>query len=100
MRWAKSARLGRRAQVLLQEGEGAAPGDVGLLLIVADLAGVVVEGVLRARIGIGRELLVVLFQRFFKGSRGAVHALVFLGIVLKQRSLDVGNFVHRGRAAI
>ena len=35
-----------RAQVLLEEGDRAAPGQVGCLFVVARIVGVVVEGVL------------------------------------------------------
>src|SRR5687767_10034044 len=83
-----SACLRRRAQVFLEEGDGATPGDVGLFLIVARCTGVGVEGVLRARIGMHRELLVVLLQRFFEGRHGTVHALIVLGVMQQQWRLD------------
>src|SRR5687767_15040161 len=71
-----SAGLRRRAQVFLEEGDGAAPGDVRLFLVIARPPGVIVESVLRARIGVHREFLVVLLQRFFEARHSAVHALI------------------------
>src|SRR5262245_51138274 len=49
-----SARLGRRSKILREESERAAPGEIGCWLVVTRRAGVVVEGVLRARVGVDR----------------------------------------------
>src|SRR4029453_5701271 len=54
-------RLGRRAQILREEGKRPAPGEIGRRLVVARGAGVVVEGVLGAGIDVDRVFLVVGF---------------------------------------
>ena len=88
-------RAGRHAERLLEEGERAAPGEVGGGLVVARGAEVVVEGVLRARIDVDRVFLVVGLQRRLVGRDAGVHALVLLGVVQQQRRLDLRHLVGR-----
>src|SRR5215510_4301867 len=73
--------VGRCAKSFLEERQRAAPGEIGRRLVVARRAGVVVEGMLRARIGVDGVLLVVRLERRLVGRDAGVHRLVVLGIV-------------------
>src|SRR5262245_14184827 len=84
----RSADLRRGAQVFGEERERAAPGEIGGRLVVARAAGVVVEGVLRARIDVLGVLLVVGLERGLERLDALVDVVVVLGILQQQRCLD------------
>src|SRR5262245_56329474 len=88
VRQACSADLRRGAQVLGEERKRAAPGEIGRRLVVARAAGVVVEGVLRARIDVLGVLLVVGLERGLEVRDALVDVVVVLGILHQQRRLD------------
>src|SRR5216683_1225294 len=83
----------RRAQILLEERERAAPGEVGGGLVVARSAGVVVEGVLGAGINVEAVALVAGLERRFEGRDALVDVLIHLGIMQQQRRLDVRHLL-------
>src|SRR6266853_619422 len=83
----------RGAQILLEERERAAPGEVGGGFVVARGAGVVVEGVLGAGINMGAVALVAGLERRFERRDALVDVLVHLGIVQQQRRLDVRHLL-------
>src|SRR5688572_26280658 len=95
-----SCALRRRAEVLRVESERAAIGGVGGGLVVARRAGVVVEGVLGARIDVERIGLVVRLQRRLVVGDTGIHGVVLLGIVEQERGLDVGNLRRRNLAPV
>src|SRR6266581_2256824 len=82
-----SADLRRSAEILREERERAAPGEVGRALVVARAAGVVVEGVLRARIDVLGVLLVVGLERGLEVRDALVDVVVVLCVLQKQRRL-------------
>src|SRR6266700_7558492 len=76
----RSADLRRSAQVLREERERAAPGQIGRGLVVARAAGVVGEGVLGARIDVLGILLVVGLERSLEVRDALVDVVVVLGV--------------------
>src|SRR5215471_4928074 len=88
-----SANLRRRAQILREERKCAAPGEIGRGLVVARAAGVVVEGVLRARIDVLSVLLVVGLERSLEVGDAFVDVVVVLGVLQKQRRFDRRDLV-------
>src|SRR5690606_22366411 len=79
-----------RAEVLAKEGEGPAPGEIGGRLVVAG-AGVVVEGVLDARIHVHDMGLARGLEGGFVGGDPGIDAGVVLRVVQQQRRLDRGD---------
>src|SRR4029079_5825507 len=96
----RSCTLRRRAEMLREKGERSAIGEVGSGLVVARRAGVVVEGVLGAGIGVERIGLVVGFERRLVGRDPGVHGFVGFGVVQQQRGLDVGDLRRRNLAPV
>src|SRR6516225_10889261 len=99
-----SRRLRRRAQMLREEGERPAPGQIGRRLVVASGAGVVVEGVLGAGIDVDRIFLVVGGQRRLIGGDAFVDVIIGLGILQEKRRpptlpVDSACFCMNGMAA-
>src|SRR5262245_43324508 len=88
-----SARLGRCSQVLGEESERAAPGEIGRRLVVARRASVVVEGVLRARVGVDRVFFVVCLEGCFVGRDVFVSVVFVFGVIVGLCSLVVLNVV-------
>src|SRR3954463_9766108 len=88
-----STNLRRRAKVLREKCERTAPGEIGRGLVVARAAGVVVEGVLRARIDVLGVLLVVRLERSLEVCDALVDVVVVLSVLQKQRSLDGRDLV-------
>src|SRR5262249_14982072 len=88
-----SAELRRRAEILREERECAAPGKVRRGLVVARAAGVVVERVLRALIDMLAVLLVVGLERGLEVGDALVDVVVVLGVLQKQRRLDRRDLV-------
>src|SRR5262245_8749309 len=81
------SRLWRRAEVLLEERDGAAPGEIGRRLVVT-VAGVVVERMIDVRIDVDGELLARRLQRRLVGGNPRIDALIEPGIVQQQRRPD------------
>src|SRR6266702_2644178 len=81
-------RLGWGAQILREECERSAPGEVGGRFIVTRGTGVVIEGVLCARINVDREFLVVGLECCLISSDALVDVLVVFGVVQQKRRLD------------
>src|SRR5262249_20921988 len=88
-----STDLRRNAEILLEERERTAPGKVGRRLVVARAAGVVVEGVLGARVDVLGVFLVVGLERGLERIDALVDVVVVLGILQQQRRLDRRNLV-------
>src|SRR5262245_66591173 len=89
--WPRSLRrLRRRAQMLREEGERSAPGEIGRRLVVASGASVVVEGVLGAGIDVDRIFLVVGAQRRLVGGDAFVGGLIGLGFLQVVARLALG----------
>src|SRR5262245_32937495 len=96
----RSTNLRRGAQVLGEERERATPGEIGGRFVVARAAGVVVEGVLRARIDVLGVLLVVGLERGLERLDAFVDVVVVLGILQQQWRLDPRNLVGRRLRAV
>ncbi len=86
--------LRRRAQFLLEERDGAAPGQLRRRFVVA-VAGVVIEGVIDVRIHVDREALAVGLERRLVGRDAGIDALIEPRIVQEQRRLDRRHLARR-----
>src|SRR5262249_26506091 len=84
----KTARvLCRHAEMLLQEGDRTAPREFGGSLVVP-AAGIVIEGVIDARIDVDDVTLVIGLKRRFKIRDPGINALIKPGIMQQQRCTD------------
>src|SRR5690606_39245816 len=81
----------RSGELFLQEGERAAPCQVGSLLVVPRLGSVIVEGVVDALIDMYGVFLVAGIQRLLVGVDTFIDARVEPGIVEQQRRLNFRN---------
>src|SRR5690606_3046426 len=89
-----------RDQELAEPGEHVVPGGKGLFLVAA-LAGVVVEGVLRARVDVDLERDVRLLERRHQVVPAFVGEIVrVVGVDAEDRSTDVGYGLQRRWRAI
>src|SRR5262249_30384611 len=95
-----STDLRRNAEILLEERERTAPGEVGGRLVVARAAGVVVEGMLGAWVDVLGVLLVVGLERGLERIDALVDVVVVLGILQQQRRLDRRNLVGGRRRGV
>src|SRR5262244_4378546 len=86
-------------EVLLQEVDRPLPSQLGRGLVVAR-SGVVVEAVLRPRIGEHLVPDVVGLERGLVRCDASVDPLVVLGVVNEQRRLDVSDVLSLGLGAI
>ena len=73
--------------MLLQEGDRTAPGEFGGSLVVP-AAGIVIEGVIDARIDVDDVTLVIGLKRRFKIRDPGINALIKPGIMQQQRCTD------------
>src|SRR5262249_7211571 len=73
--------------MLLQKGNRTAPGEFGGSLVVP-AAGIVIEGVIDARIDVDDVTLVIGLKRRFKIRDPGINALIKPGIMQQQRCTD------------
>src|SRR5688572_22585374 len=97
---APGSRRGLSRQMLLEEFQRPAPGQVRRFLVVAGLVGVVEEGVLGAVVHVEGVVLAALLQGVLEGGDAGIDALVGSGIVQQERRLDLRHLLGQiGRAS-
>ena len=97
---AGSSRRGGSGQLLLEEGDRPAPGQIGGLLVVARFRRIVVEGVIHALIDEEFEVRPAVLQRLPVGRNAGIDALVEARIVQHHRRLDLGDGLGRRLGAV
>ena len=94
---ASGTRGSSAGEVLLEERDRARPGELGRVLVVARLVGVVVEGVVGALVDVELVVDARVLERLLVGRDAGVDAFVEAGIVQQQRRLDLGGVLGARR---